>query len=139
MGSDIRQAYETGLVLWHAIIDHGHGLADLIDQRRTYAVMTVARALAEAAARSWNFLEEGVPPHDRVERMLNERLYASHENELLLRGLLPQAAQTPNVSAVARAKEPVIRKRLEPEQINRQHLLDSARRYRIAPIRPTGP
>ena len=135
MQSDLQQAYQTGMVLWHAIIDHGHGLADLIDQRRTYAAMTIARSLAETAARSWNFLEQGVPPHARVERLLNDRLHAAHENELLLRGLLPDGAQPSNVNAVSRAKEPVIQKRLDAERATRAALLDAARSYQVAPIK----
>lgn len=133
--SDLQQAYQTGMVLWHSVIDHGHGLADLIDGRRTYAAMTVARAFAEAAARSWNFMERNASPHSRVERLLNDRLHAAHENELLLRGLLPDGAQTPDVSAVARAKEPVIQLRIEAERKTRADLLETARRYQITPIK----
>jgi len=135
---DLEQAYRTAMVLWHSIEDHGHGLSELIEARRTYSSMTLARSLGEGAARSWYMLEEvGVDPIERVRRLINERLYACHENEALYIGLLPSLKNAPEVAVVAKAKESVIRDRIASVRADRQSLLDAARGYELFPIKNT--
>ena len=126
-GVDLQQAYQTVMVLWHANFDLGRGLADLIETRRTYSAMTVARTLAESAARSWDLIEEGVEPPRRIERMFNERLFAGYENERLLEGMLVDLANT--AGDVLEAAEPLIRERIASERKQREDLLARAVRY----------
>ena len=66
--------------------------------------------------------------------MLNERLYAAHENELLFQGLLPRKAHTSAATNMAHAKESVTLSRIAAERATRTAILDTARRHLINPV-----
>jgi hypothetical protein len=135
LGHDLQEAFRTSMVLWHTINDHGNALCDLIVTRRTYAAVTVARSLAEAAGRSWYLLSESVEPLERVRRLINDRLYAGFENEQLLIGTLPASHDPEPIHTVAQRAEPVLRQLVAKEQVTRSNLLDKARGYDLRPIK----
>ena len=76
----LEDAYRTGSLLWYAVADSGRGLADVLSSRRPLAMLSMARATAEASARCWYLLEHGPSPEERVRRMVNDRLHALDED-----------------------------------------------------------
>jgi hypothetical protein len=80
----LQDAYRTGSVLWPVVADQALALADLLaPPGRPFAVMSVARSLAEAATRLWLLIEPLPPAAERVRRSMNDRLYAMFEERVL--------------------------------------------------------
>ena len=76
----LQDAYRTGALIWYLVADHALGVADLLDSGRSIALLSASRPLAESAARSWFLLATNVDASERVRRMVNERLFALHED-----------------------------------------------------------
>ncbi len=76
----LQDAYRTGAILWYVVNDQALAVADLLDSARSLALLSASRPLGEAAARSWLLLTTSVDPDERIRRMINERLYALHED-----------------------------------------------------------
>jgi hypothetical protein len=82
----LQDAYRTGFLVWPAISDLALAFADLVDPcPHPYAVMAVARGLAEACGRAYYLLESDLDPAERVRRMLNDRQFGLLEQRLTAR------------------------------------------------------
>jgi hypothetical protein len=134
---DLEETYYTAMVQWHAIQDLTRGLVGTIDLTAPFCSISVARSLAENAARSWYLLEAGITPLERVRRCFNDRLYANFEDERLLRGLLARDDMAPELLAVAQQAEPVVLARLDHVRQVRNGLVTSAQRYGFQPTNTT--
>lgn len=115
----LQDAYRTGLVLWWYISDAALALIDAIRNDRPFAYVSLARAVAEASARSWYLLQPGIAPLERVRRLMNDRLFATFERHTMWRqedqmaALLTRDAGT--AAAIGRAAR-ASRLSFEPEK-----------------------
>jgi hypothetical protein len=82
----LQDAYCTGLMFSWYVRDHAAALADAIEHGRSFAFMTLARGLAESAARCWYLLEPNIEPLERVRRLVNDILTAAFEEESMWKG-----------------------------------------------------
>jgi hypothetical protein len=78
----LEDAYRTGSMFWYVAYDHALGVADLLDSGRSLALLSASRPVAEASARGWLLLATNLDPDERIRRMINERLYALHQDWL---------------------------------------------------------
>lgn len=76
----LRDAYQTGTMLWYVAYHDALAVADLLDSGRGIGLLVVSRSLAEASARCEMLMRFGTMPELRIRRMINERLYALHED-----------------------------------------------------------
>jgi hypothetical protein len=76
----LQDAYRTGALLWYVVGEQALGVADLLDAQRSLALLSASRPLAESAARCWWLLAPDTAPEERIQRMINDRLYALHED-----------------------------------------------------------
>jgi hypothetical protein len=77
-------AYHTGLIIWPTVEDHARGLVGSVERRLPHSAVTLARGLAESAARCWYLIEPAAEPGERIRRMLNDRLYANFEHRVMI-------------------------------------------------------
>ena len=79
----LQDSYRTGLLLWWYQSDAALALVDAIRMDRPFAYVSLARALAEASARSWYLLELGIDATERIRRLMNDRLFAMYERHTM--------------------------------------------------------